>query len=153
MSETDIQSRIQADMVLAMKARDADSLSTLRMLKSALLEAKTKKPKADVLTADEQVEVLQRYVKKRRETIDEMKKLGRDDLASKEQAEIEVTMRYLPQPMSEDELRAIVREAVAATGAAGPKDMGKVMGPVLAKVKGRAEGGTVSRLVKELLGS
>jgi uncharacterized protein YqeY len=152
MSEADIQSRIQADMVLAMKARDADALSTLRMLKSALLEAKTKKPKADVLSADEQVEVLQRYVKKRRETIDEMKKLGRDDLASKEQAEIEVTMRYLPQPLGEDELRAIVREAVTATGAVGPKDMGKVMGAVLAKVKGRAEGGTVSRLVKELLG-
>lgn len=152
MSDTSIQSKIQADMITAMKAKDADALSTLRMLKSALLEAKTKKAKDEGLSADEEIEVLQRYAKKRRETIDEMKKLGRDDLAAREQAEIDVTMRYLPQPLGEDELRAIVREAITATGAAGPKDMGKVMGAVLAKVKGKAEGGTVSKLVKEVLG-
>ena len=152
MSDTSIQSKIQADMVIAMKARDADALSTMRMLKSALLEAKTKKAKDEALSADEEIEILQRYAKKRRETIDEMKKLGRDDLAAREQAEIDVTMRYLPQPLGEDELRAVVRDAITATGAVGPKDMGKVMGAVLAKVKGKAEGGTISRLVKELLG-
>ena len=152
MSVPSIQSKVEADMIAAMKSKDADTLSTLRMLKAALLEAKTKKPKDETLSADEEIEILQRYVKKRRETSEEMNRLGRADLVAKEHAEIEVCMRYLPQPMGEDEVRAIVREAVAATGAAGPKDMGKVMGAVMAKVKGKAEGGLVSRLVKEALG-
>ena len=75
----DVYARHQTDMTAAMKAKDAGTLSTLRMLKTALMEAKTKKPKDAVLTADEEIDVLQRYAKKRRETIDEMKKLGRDD--------------------------------------------------------------------------
>lgn len=148
-----IQSRIQSDMAAAMKARDSDSLSTLRMLKAALMEAKTKKSKEETLSPDEEIEVLQRYVKKRREVIEEMKRLGRDDVVAKETREIDVTMRYLPQPLGEDEVRRLVADAVRATGAASPKDMGKVMGAVMAQAKGKVEGGTVSRLVKEALGS
>ena len=144
--------RLQADLAAAMKARDADTLSTLRMLKTALMEAKTKKPRDASLTPEEEIEVLQRYVKKRRETIEEMKKAGRDDLVASEEREIAVTQRYLPQAMGEDELRAIVGEVVAATGASNPKEMGKVIGGVMARVKGRAEGGVVSRLVREALG-
>ena len=147
-----IQGKLQADLVTAMKAKDADTLSTLRMLKSALLEAKTAKPKDAGLSADEEIEILQRYAKKRRETIAEMQKLGRDDLAAKEQAEIDVTMRYLPQPLSEAEVRAIVLEEIAATGATTPKEMGKVISAVMPRVKGKAEGSLVSRLVKESLG-
>lgn len=153
MSETTIQSRIQTDMAAAMKARDAESLSTLRMLKAALMEAKTKKSRDEILSAEEEIEVLMRYVKKRREVIDEMKKLGRADVIEKEEREIVVTQRYLPQGLSEDELRGIVADAVRSTGAASPKDMGKVIGAVMAQVKGRAEGGIVSRLVREALGS
>ena len=152
MIEVSIQERIQADMTVAMKSKDADTLSTLRMLKAGLLEARTKKPKDATLSPEEEIEVLQRYVKKRRETLEEMKKLGREDLAVKEQVEIDVTLRYLPQPMSEADVRAVVKDAVAATGAAGPKDMGKVIGAVMAQVKGQAEGGTVSKLVKAALG-
>ena len=152
MSQETIQSRIQADMTAAMKARDADTLSTLRMLKSALMEAKTRKPRDASLSAEEEIEVLQRYVKKRREAIEEVRKAGREDLVEREEREIEVTSRYLPEAMGEEEVRAAVREAIAQTGAAGPKDMGKVMGAVMARVKGRAEGGLVSRLVKEALG-
>ena len=152
MSQETIQSRIQADMTAAMKARDADTLSTLRMLKSALMEAKTRKPRDASLSAAEEIEVLQRYVKKRREAIEEMRKAHREDLVAREEREIEVTSRYLPEAMGEEEVRAAVREAIAQTGAAGPKDMGKVMGAVMARVKGRAEGGLVSRLVKEALG-
>lgn len=151
MTDDSILSRIQTDMTASMKAREADTLSTLRMLKSALMEAKTRKAKDATLSADEELEVLQRYVKKRREAIEEMKRLGRDDVAAKEQAEIEVTLRYLPQMLGEDELRAIVREAVGAVGATSPKDMGKVIGAVMGRVKGRAEGNVVSRLVKEAL--
>ena len=146
-----IQGKLQADLVVAMKAKDADTLSTLRMLKSALLEAKTAKPKDATLSADEEIEILQRYVKKRRETITEMEKLARADLVAKEQAEIEVTLRYLPLPLSEAEVRAIVIEAIASTGATTPKEMGKVISAVMPKVKGKAEGSLVSRLVKELL--
>lgn len=152
MSDAPILQRLQDDMTAAMKARDSGTLSTLRMLKTALMEAKTKKPRDASLSSDEEVEVLQRYVKKRRETMEELKKVGRQDLVASEEREIEVTMRYLPQMLGEDELRAIVRDAVAETGAAGPREMGKVIGAVMAKVKGKAEGGTVSRLVKEALG-
>lgn len=152
MNDTDILQRIQTDMTAAMKAKDSVTLSTLRMLKTALMEAKTKKPKDATLSADEAIEVLQRYAKKRREAIEEFRKVGREDLVASEEQEIQVTARYLPQGLSEDEIRALIQDAVAATGAAGPKDMGKVIGAVMGKAKGRVEGGTVSRLVKEILG-
>jgi hypothetical protein len=151
MTDPTILERIQSDLAIAMKARDADTLSTLRMLKAGLMEAKTKRPKDAVLGADEEIEVLQGYAKKRRQVIEEWKKAGRADLVAREEAEIAVTQRYLPQAVGEDELRALVREAIARTGASSPKDMGKVIGAVMAQVKGRAEGGTVSRLVKEAL--
>lgn len=147
-----ILERLQADMVKAMKEKDADTLSTLRMLKSALMEAKTAKPKEATLGPDEEIEVLQRYVKKRRETIEMNTKLGRADLNAAEEREIAVTQRYLPEALSEEALAEIVKQAVASTGAAGPKDMGKVIGAVMAQVKGRAEGSAVSRLVKQALG-
>ena len=143
--------RIQSDLAAAMKARDADTLSTLRMLKSALMEAKTRKARDAVLTQDEEIEVLQRYVKKRRELIEEFKRLGRLETIAREEHEIVVTQRYLPQTLSEDELRGLVREAIAQTGATSARDMGKVIGAVMAQVKGRAEGAMVSRLVKEAL--
>ena len=151
MTDPSILDRIQSDLAVAMKAREADTLSTLRMLKAALMEAKTRKAKDAVLSSDEEIEVLQRYAKKRREVIEEWRKAGRPDLVASEEREIAVTQRYLPQGMGEGELRALVREAIARTGAAGPKDTGKVIGAVMAQVKGRAEGGTVSRLVKEAL--
>src|SRR5262245_13466300 len=153
MLDPSIQDRIQIDMTAAMKAKDADTLSTLRMLKSALMEARTKKPKGAEFTMDEEIEVLMRYAKKRRETIDELKKAGRADLVAREEQEIAVTQRYLPQAISEDELKTLIRETAERVQASGPKDMGKLIGAVMAQVKGRAEGGAVSRLVKEVLGS
>ena len=152
MSES-LMDRIQADMVKAMKEKDADTLSTLRMLKSALMEAKTARSKDATLSSDEEIEVLQRYVKKRRETIETNTKVGRPELNASEEREIVVTQRYLPAAIDEAELAGIVRQAVASTGAAGPRDMGKVMNAVMAQVKGRAEGSTVSRLVKAALGA
>jgi uncharacterized protein YqeY len=143
--------RIQNDMAAAMKSRDAATLSTLRMLKTALMELKTQKARDATLTADEEIEVVQRYAKKRREAIEEFRKLGRDDLVASEEREIEVAGRYLPRPLGEDEIRERIRAAVAKTAAAGPKDMGKVIGAVMAEAKGQVEGGTVSRLVKEIL--
>ena len=150
MSESVLE-RIQSDLAAAMKARDADTLSTLRMLKSALMEAKTRKARDAVLAPEEEIEVLQRYVKKRRETIEELKRVGRTETIAREEHEIAVTQRYLPETVSEDELRGMVREAIAQTGATSARDMGKVIGAVMAQAKGRAEGATVSRLVKEAL--
>jgi uncharacterized protein YqeY len=152
MTDASILERLQQDMTAAMKSRDTDALSTLRMLKAALIEARTKKAKDAAFTRDEEIEVLQRYAKKRRETIEELKKIGRPDLIASEEREIAVTLRYLPEMLSEDEVRTLVLEAVAKTGAAGPKEMGKVIGAVMAQVKGRADGALVSRLVRESLG-
>jgi uncharacterized protein YqeY len=152
MSEPSILERIQQDLVAAMKSKEADTLSTLRMLKSALMEAKTKLAKEAVLGRDQEIEILQRYAKKRREAIEEFRRLGREDLVAREEAEIAVTQRFLPQAVGDDELRALVKAAVASTGATGPKEMGKVIGVVMSQVKGRAEGSQVSRLVKEALG-
>ena len=151
MSDTDILQRIQTDMTAAMKSKDAETLSTLRMLKTALMELKTRKPKDTELTADEAIEVVQRYAKKRREAIEEFRKLNREDLVASEEREIQIAARYLPQGLSDDEVRALIRAAVAKTGAAGPKDSGKVIGLVMAEAKGRVEGGTVARLVREVL--
>lgn len=151
MTDADILQRIQTDMTAAMKSKDAETLSTLRMLKTALMELKTKKPKDASLTADEAIEVVQRYAKKRREAIEEFRKLGREDLVASEEREIQVAARYLPQALSDDEVRAMIRAAVAKTGAAGPRDSGKVIGLVMAEGKGKVEGGTVARLVKEIL--
>jgi len=152
MTEPSIGERIQTAMVKAMKEKDADTLSTVRMLKAALMEAKTAKSKDAVLSGDEEIEILQRYVKKRRETIEMNNKVGRADLNPAEEREIGITQRFLPELLSEEKLAEIVKSAVASTGAAGPKDMGKVIGAVMAQVKGKAEGGTVSRLVKAALG-
>ena len=147
-----IYERLQSDMTAAMKAKDSDTLSTLRMLKAAILEAKTKKPKDATVSPEEEVEILQRYAKKRRETIEELQKHGQDAaLVAREEEEIAITRRYLPEAIDDAALRAIVAQAIASTGAAGPRDMGKVIAVVMAQVKGRAEGGNVSRLVKEML--
>ena len=151
MTEPSISERIQVAMVKAMKEKDADTLSTVRMLKAALMEAKTAKSKDATLSGDEEIEILQRYLKKRRETIEMNNKVNRPDLNPAEEREIAITQRFLPELLAEDKLAEIVKAAVVSTGAAGPKDMGKVIGAVMAQVKGRAEGGTVSRLVKAAL--
>jgi uncharacterized protein YqeY len=145
-----ITDRVQQEMAAAMKARDQEALSTLRMLKAALVEAKIAKKNAD-LTEAEETDVVARYEKKRRETLDEMRRLGRDDLAAKEEREIAVARRFLPEALDEAAVRDAVARAVAATGAAGPRDMGKVMGVLMKELRGRADGGLVNRLVKEAL--
>jgi uncharacterized protein YqeY len=153
MAESSILERIQSDLTAAMKSQDRETLSTLRMLKTALMEIKTKKAKDAALTRDEEIEALQRYVKKRRETIEELRKVGREDLVAREQKEIVVTARYLPEEVGEDELRSLVRATVERLGPTGPKESGKVIGAVMSQVKGRADGATVSRIVREVLGS
>jgi uncharacterized protein YqeY len=151
MSDPTMLERIQQDLVASMKARDADTTSTLRMLKAALMEAKTRKAKDEQLGADEEIAVLRRYVKQRREALESMQTAGDAARQASEEREIVITERYLPAAMSDEAIETLVAEAIAATGAAGPKDMGKVIGAVMAKVKGRADGNAVSRIVKAKL--
>ena len=141
--------QLQADMKTAMRDGDAHRRDTLRMVIAAAQNAA--KEKREPLSDEEALAVITRQVKTRRESIKAFRDAGRDDLADKEQSEIDVLEPYLPEQMGEDEVRALVVEAVAATGATSPRDMGKVMGALMPKVKGRADGKLVSSLVNEEL--
>ena len=141
--------QLQADIKNAMRDGDAQRRDTLRMALAAVQNAE--KEKRQPLSDDEVLAVLTKQVKTRRESIKAFRDAGRDDLADKEQAEIDVLTPYLPAQLSEDEVRALVDEAITATGASSPKDMGRVMGALMPKVKGRADGALVSRLVNQEL--
>lgn len=150
MSASPLFDKINTDLVTAMKARDEAGTSTLRLLKSALKykEVDLKRELKD----EEVIEVLTKQAKQRRESIEGFEKGGRTDLVDKEKAELVLIGKYLPAAISDDELAKLVEEAVQATGAAGPKDMGKVMGALTPKIKGRADMSKVSALVKSKLG-
>ena len=143
-----LKDKIQEDMKAAMIAKDEEKLSTIRMLKSALQYYEINKGGADYSATDEDVlDVVGKEIKKRRESIDLYEKGGRPDLAEKEKRELEVLQGYLPEQMSEEEVSKLVEEAVSSTGASGMQDMGKVMGVLMPKVKGKADAGLVSNLV------
>ena len=141
--------RLQADMKTAMRDGDALRRDTLRMVIAAAQNAA--KDKRAPLTDEEALEVIGREVKKRRESVTAYQGAGREDLAAKELAEIETLVPYLPEQLGEDEVRALAREAVAASGATSPKDMGRVMSVLMPQVKGRADGKIVSAIVNEEL--
>ena len=140
---------LQQDMKSAMRDGDTLRRDTLRMVIAAVQNsAKAKQaPLSDAETTD----VIGKEVKKRRESIEAYQQAGREDLAAQEQAEIEVLAPYLPEQMSEDEVSKLVQEAVAQSGATSARDMGKVMGLLMPKVKGRADGKLVSGLVAQEL--
>ncbi len=146
MSLTD---QLQDDMKSAMREGDGLRRDTLRMVIAAAQNAA--KDKRAPLSDEETLEVLGREVKKRRESIAAYQGAGREDLAAKEQAEIDILAPYLPEQLGEDEIRALAREAVTASGATSPKDMGRVMSQLMPRVKGRADGKLVSRIVNEEL--
>ena len=141
--------RVSEDLKDAMRARDRDRLDALRML---LTSVKNKEVElGHQLTDDEFVQVVSTEVKRRKEAADAYEQGGREELLRKERAEQAILEAYLPEQLSEDETRALVDEAVSATGASGPGDLGKVMGYVMGKAKGRIDGGEVNRLVRERL--
>jgi uncharacterized protein len=144
-----LRDRVQADIAIAM--RDGDSLrrDTLRMATSAAynLEKRNQHP----LTDEEFVTVLTREVKTRRESVEAYTKAGRQDLADKELAEIDILATYLPQQLTETEIAALVDEGIAATGATSARDLGKVMGWLSPRTRGRADGKVVSGLVAQAL--
>jgi len=141
--------KLQEEMKAAMKSGDKDRLSTIRMLISEIkkVQIDTKKELSD----EEIIQILQRYVKQRKEALEQYKKANREDLAQKEEKEIQIVQEFLPQPLSEEELKKIIDETISQLNATSIKDMGKVIKAVMEKVRGRAEGSVVSSLVKEKL--
>lgn len=147
-----LKDKIVSDMTAAMKAKDANKLSTLRMAKSALMNEENKRGIGAVLTDDEVMKVLTSLVKQRRDSIEQFTANGRAELAEKEKAELAVLEEYLPQAASQDEIDHAVADAIAETGASGMKDMGAVMKAAQAKLAGKnADGKTVSETVKAKL--
>ena len=147
-----LKDRLVADLTQAMKAKDTNKLSTLRMAKSAVMNEENKRGVGTVLSDDEVGKVLLSLVKQRKDSIEQYESAGRTELAEKEQAELAVLDEYLPQAATEAELSAAVAAAVAETGASSMKDMGAVMKAALARLQGKtADGKLVSETVKAKL--
>lgn len=141
--------QVQDDMKTAMKAKDKKTLAVVRQIKSAVMNEQINL--GHDLTEEEELSVLSREVKQRKESIAEFKEGGREDLAKDTQAELDVLAKYLPAQLSEDEIKQVVAAAIEKTGATSPKDMGKVMGIVSTQTKGRADGKVVADTVKKAL--
>ncbi len=160
-----LKERINEDLIIALKAREKERALVLRTLNAAIKNAEiVKRSKlakieentekliaASVLNDEEVIDVIASQIKQRRDSIVEYEKGNRADLVASEKAEIEILSHYMPAQMSEEEIRSVVASAIAKTGAAGPKDMGRVMGALMKEVKGKADGTLVSKIVKELL--
>jgi len=148
-----IKDQIMADLKEAMKNKEKDRLRVLRSLKSKLLEREISERKdGEASLSDEQaIEVLMKAAKQRKESIEQFEKGDRDDLAESEQEELELIESYLPEMLSEDEVRDIAREKIEELGADDMSDMGQVMGVMMQELKGKAEGSLVSKVVKEEL--
>lgn len=145
--------RVQSELVAAMKRRDELSLSVLRMLKSAIQLAQVEKGRDAVLTDEEVVTLVQRMVKQRQEAAEQYRAGGAADRADRELEEARFLQGYLPEQLSDEELESLTRQVAQDTGAASPKDLGKVMGRVMPLVKGRAEGNRVRAAALKVLGS
>ncbi len=148
-----IKENILDDLKSAMKSKDSDRLMVLRSLKSKILEREISERKGgeSVLTDEQIIEVLMKAAKQRKESIEQFESGGRVDLADKEKKELSIIEEYLPEMMNEDEIRIAVRNQITQMGASGMGDMGKVMGTLMVKLKGKAEGSLISKIVKEEL--
>ena len=144
-----LKEKISEGMKAAMKAHEKDRLAVIRMVRSAIRQMEIDGKKE--LDDEGVIAVISKEVKMRKDSLEEFQKGGREDLVAKTQAEIDVLLPYLPKQLSEEEIVALVKEAVEQTGASAPKDMGKVMGVLMPKVKGRADGKLVNGIVKSML--
>jgi uncharacterized protein len=142
--------RLTDDMKQAMKNKEKDKLAVIRMVKAALQNEAIKLGK-DVLSEDEELTVFNRELKQRKDSLREFDKAGRQDLVEKTQSEITILEIYMPEQLSEEELIAIVKETIKEVNVTSKSEMGKVMGAIMPKVKGKADGGLVNRLVQQHL--
>lgn len=147
-----LKQKLRDDLTTSMLAKDADRTSVLRMVISAIGYYEIAKGGAGYIATDEDVmEVLKKEAKQRKDSIEQFRNGGREELATKEEQELEMLKVYLPEEMGEDEIIRFVDEAIASTGALTPQDMGKVMGALMPHTKGKADGAVVSRIVREKL--
>jgi uncharacterized protein YqeY len=146
-----LEQKIMADLKTAMLAKDEAALRSLRAIKAAILLAKTAEGAGGELTEEHETKLLQKLVKQRKDALEIYQQQNRADLAKKEEEEIAIIEKFLPQQMSQDEIRNELSAIIASTGATSPADMGKVMGVASKQLAGKADGKTISMLVKELL--
>jgi len=146
-----LRERLQTETTAAMRSGDTLRRDVLRMAQNAIYNAE--KAKRQPLSEDEVLSLVTREVKTRRESVEAFRAGGREDLASKEEAEIAILREFLPESLSDDELRQLVDEAIAATGASSPRDLGKVMGWLSPRTRNRADGKVVSGMVAQALAS
>ncbi len=148
-----LKQTIDEAIKIAMKAKDKVRLETVRTIKKALLEKEVAlRPSGrDILTEEEEIDLLSQQAKQRRDSIEQFTKAGRTELADKESQELAIIETYLPAQLSDDEVGAILDEVITAVGAASAKDMGKVMGAAMGKLKGKADGKKIQDLVKSKL--
>lgn len=144
-----LSDRLQQDMKQAMKAKDELKLSTLRTLLSSVSYARI--DKGEELTDDDVLDVITREAKKRRETIEAAERGGRSEIAEREKAELAVLKDYLPEQLDEAQIESIARQVAAEVGATEPKDKGKVMGPLMQRIRGRADGKLAGAVVERIL--
>lgn len=148
-----LSDQLQSDLTAAMKARDSQRTATLRMVIAAIKNQRVAAGQGGDLSDEQVMELLSKEAKRRSEAATAYREAGRDELADKEEAELAIIRSYLPAQLSEEELAAVVDEAISEVGASGPGDLGKVMSAVMPKVKGRADGKQVNAIVRERLGS
>ncbi|HEY5773199.1 MAG TPA: GatB/YqeY domain-containing protein [Chitinophagaceae bacterium] len=146
-----LEQKIMGDLKTAMLAKDEKALRSLRAIKAAILLAKTSEGAGGELKEEDEIKLLQKLVKQRKDSLEIFQQQSRTDLAQKEQEEIEIIEKFLPKQISADELRSEVASIISEVGASSPADMGKVMGAATKKLAGKADGKTISALVKELL--
>ncbi|MEM1240446.1 MAG: GatB/YqeY domain-containing protein [Cyanobacteria bacterium P01_H01_bin.26] len=148
-----LKDRISDEIKTAMKARDKVRLATVRSIKKVIIEKESEvRPKGqDALTPDQEIEIVSQLAKQRKDSIEQYQSAGRDDLAEQEIQELAILQEYLPEQMSDADIEAVIDELIAKTGASGPRDMGKVMGPAMKQMKGKADGAKVQSLVKTKL--
>lgn len=144
--------KISADLITAMKNREKVALEAIRAAKTAFILAISEKGAGSVLLPDEELKIIQKLVKQRRESASIYREQNRPDLYEKEEAEAEVLERYLPAKMSEEDLMKAVKDIIARLGVTSPSEMGKVMGVATKELAGKADGKEISSLVKQLLG-
>ena len=146
-----LKQQIDNDIKQAMLAKNKEELEALRAIKSAILLAETEKGGSGDIALEVEMKLLTKAAKQRKESFDIFTKEGREDLAKREQFQLEVISRYLPKQMTEAEVTEEVKKIIAAVGAKGPQDMGKVMGTATKQLAGKADGKMISELVKKLL--
>lgn len=146
-----LEQKIMAELKTAMLAKDEKALRSLRAVKAAILLAKTAEGGNGELKEEEEIKLLQKLVKQRKDSLDIFMQQNRADLAQKEQEELDVIEKFLPRQMSADELREALSAIIAQTGAQSPADLGKVMGIATKQLAGKADGKAISTMVKEML--